>query len=177
MLYKFGRKVSHFAFFCMEEPEIPIHLFYSCTKTNFLQTQLQHSFRNVPIIPPITPQSAIFGFTDLKVNYHMINHIPLIFKYYVYKLEKMDHQTSNFKRNIHKIKIIEKQISLSKSKIKTFLNKNGNHCQKTHSTYFEIYRGATVGWGKGNVVVFSSICYYFLYQLRYCSALKTDMLN
>ena len=36
MLYKFGRKVSHFAFFCTEEPEIPIHLFYSCTKTNFL---------------------------------------------------------------------------------------------------------------------------------------------
>ena len=33
MLYKFGKKVSSF---CMEEPESPIHLFNSCTKTNFL---------------------------------------------------------------------------------------------------------------------------------------------
>ena len=58
-------------------------------KTNFHWMQLQHSFQNVPKIPPVTPQSAIFGFTDPKVNYHLINHILLIFKFiylnYVYK--------------------------------------------------------------------------------------------
>ena len=85
MLYKFGKKISSFCSFCMEEPENPIHLFHSCIKTNFLWMQLQHSFQNVLIIRLITPQSAIFGFTDHKENYHLINYILLIFKCYVYK--------------------------------------------------------------------------------------------
>ena len=94
MLYKFGKRVSPICYFCMEEPESPIHLFHSCTKTNFLWTQLQHSFQNVLTIPPITPQSAIFGFTgftDHKVNYHWINHILLYVSIMFIKLEKMDH--------------------------------------------------------------------------------------
>ena len=45
MLY--GKKVSPLCSFCMEELESPIHLFHSCTKTNLLWTQLQHSFQNV----------------------------------------------------------------------------------------------------------------------------------
>ena len=115
MLYKFGKKVSPLCSFCMEESERPIHLFHSCTKTNFLWTQLQHSFQNVLIIPPITPQSAIFGFTDHKLNYHLINHILLIFKYYVYKTrENSSLDLKVLKRNIHEIKNIEKQISLNK---------------------------------------------------------------
>ena len=69
----------------MEESERPIHFFHFCYKTNFLCTQLQHFFQNVLIIPPITSQSAIFGFTNNKVNYHLINHRLLMFKYYVYK--------------------------------------------------------------------------------------------
>ena len=73
MLYKFGKKVSLLCSFCMEEPESPIHVFCTCTKINFLWTQLQHSFQNVLIVPPITPQSAIFGFTDHKVNCHLVN--------------------------------------------------------------------------------------------------------
>ena len=85
MLHKFGKKVSPVCSFCMEQPESPIHLFHSDTKTNFLWMQLQQSFQNVLIIPPITPQSTIFGFTNHKVNYHLTNHILLIFKYYVCK--------------------------------------------------------------------------------------------
>ena len=101
----------------MKEPEIPIHLFYSCTKTNFLWTQLQYSFQNVLIILSITPQSTIFGFTDHKENYHLINHILLIFKYYVYKTrENGSFDLKILKRNIIKIKDVEKQISLNKPK-------------------------------------------------------------
>ena len=55
MLYKFGKKVSPLFSFCMEEPESQIHLFHSCTKTNFFWTQLQHSFQDALIIPPIPP--------------------------------------------------------------------------------------------------------------------------
>ena len=77
--------------------------------------QLQHSFQNLLVIPPITPQSVIFGFTDHKENYNLINHILVIFKYYVYKTrENGSLDLKVLKRNIHKIKDIEKQISLSK---------------------------------------------------------------
>ena len=117
MLYKFGKKVSPLRSFCMEEPESPIHLFHYCTKTNFLCTQLQYSFQNVLIIPPITPQSAIFRFNDHKLSYNLINHILLIFKNYVYKTrENGPLDLKVLKRNIHKIKNIEKQISLNKPK-------------------------------------------------------------
>ena len=82
MRYKFGKKrYPHFALFTCKNLKGQ----FTCTKTNFLWTQLQESFQNVLIIPPITPQSAIFGFIDHKVNYHLINHILLLFKYYVYK--------------------------------------------------------------------------------------------
>ena len=117
MLYKFGKKVSLLSSFCLKEPECPIYLFHSCTETNFLWTQLQHSFQNILIVPPITPQSAIFGFIDHKVNYHLINQILLIFQYYVYKTrENGSLELKLWKRNILKIKNIEKQISLNKPK-------------------------------------------------------------
>ena len=79
MLHKLRKKVTPLFSFCMKQPENPIHLFQFCIKTNFFWTQLQHSFQNVLIIPPITPQGAIFGFFDHKINYHLIKHIPLIF--------------------------------------------------------------------------------------------------
>ena len=90
-----------------------IDLFLSCT--NFLWKLLQHSFQNALIIPPITPKSAIFGFTDYKVNYHLINHILTVSKYYVYKTRGNGlSEPKVLKRNIHKMKNIEKQISLNK---------------------------------------------------------------
>ena len=79
--------------------------------------QLQHSFQNVLIILPVKPQSTIFGFIDHKVNDHLVNHILLIFKNYVYKTrENGSLDIKVLKRNIHKIKNIEKQISLNKPK-------------------------------------------------------------
>ena len=93
----------------MKGSKIPIHLFHSCTKTNFLSTQLEHSFQNVLMIPPTTPQSAIFGFTDHKVKCYLINHIVLIFKYYVYETkENRSLGLKVLKRNIRKIKNTEK---------------------------------------------------------------------
>ena len=74
--------------------------------------QLQHSFQNVLTIPLVTPQRAIFGFIDHKVNQHFINHV---FKYYVYKTrENGSLDLKVLKSNILKIKNIEKQITLNK---------------------------------------------------------------
>ena len=71
--------------------------------------QLQDSFQNVLIIPPITRQSGLFGFTDPEVNYHLINHILLIFKYYVYKLrENGSLGLKVLKGKIHKINMYQK---------------------------------------------------------------------
>ena len=62
------------------------------------------------MIPPFTPQSAIFGFTDHKVNYHLINHVLLKFKYYVYRTrENGSLDLKVLERNIHKIKNIDKK--------------------------------------------------------------------
>ena len=61
------------------------------------------------------PQSVIFEFTGYKVNYHFINHILLIFKYYVYKSRGnglLD--LKDLKRHIHNEINTEKQISLNK---------------------------------------------------------------
>ena len=136
MLYKFGKKVSPLCFFNMEEPKSPIHLFHSCTKTNFLQMQLQHFFQSALIIPLITPQSAIFGFIDYNVNYDLINHILLILKYYVYKArENGSIDLKILKRNIHKIKSIAKQISLNKSEKR----KNFEQKWKPLKTHFFFY--------------------------------------
>ena len=101
----------------MEEPESSIHFFSFLHYTNFLWTQLQHSSQDALIIHPITPQSTIFRFTDHKVNYHLINHILLIFKNYICKTrENGSLELKALKRNIHKVKNIKKQISLNKPK-------------------------------------------------------------
>ena len=125
MLYKFGKKLFSFHSFCMEELESSIHLFYSCTKSNFLWVLFQHFFQIILIIPPIAPLSNIFGFTDHKENYNLINHVLLIFKHYVCKTREngsLDFKVS--KRNINKIKNIGKQISLNKpEKLKRFEQK------------------------------------------------------
>ena len=68
------------------------------------------------------------------------------------KLEKMVHQISVLKRNIHEIKNLEKQISLNTLEKRKKFNKNGkngDHYQKTQSTYFKIYGDVTVGVEEG----------------------------
>ena len=109
----------------------------------------QHSFQNALIIPPIIPQSTIFGFTDHKVNYHLINHILLVFKYYVYKTrENGSLDPKVLKRNIHRIKNIEKQISLKKlGKKKKIEQKLKSLLENTKHVF--CYDGATVGVGEG----------------------------
>ena len=84
MLTNLEKRYPHFVFLHGRTRK-PNSSFYSCTKTNFLWTQLQHNFQNVLIIPAVTRQSAIFGFSDRKVNYHLISHILFIFKCCVYK--------------------------------------------------------------------------------------------
>ena len=37
------------------------------------------------LLPQNTPQSAFFGFSDNEENFEIVNHLHLIFKYYLFK--------------------------------------------------------------------------------------------
>ena len=58
------------------------------------------------------PQNAIFGFLNYENNSENINHLPLIFKYYLFN--SREHQNLEvLKKEIVKIYNIEKQICLN----------------------------------------------------------------
>ena len=72
-------------FFCKCEEEATIHLFHICRKTQALRTQLTSHLNRHLNLPHLTPQSAIFGILDnLNKDYFIVNHLLLLFKYYIY---------------------------------------------------------------------------------------------
>ena len=86
MLFRFEKVSSPLCSFCKAEEETATHLFYYCHLTQSLWNQLRGVFVNKLDIPLTTPQSAIFGFLDIKnENYLIINHLLLIYKFYLYK--------------------------------------------------------------------------------------------
>ena len=109
MLYKFGKQYHHFALSCMKEHETSIHLFHTCTKTNILWSQLRLLIQDLLIIPKVTPQSVIYGFTDHEANFQLINHFLLIFECYVLKTRENGRLNLKIlKRNISEVRNIEK---------------------------------------------------------------------
>ena len=94
MLFKFGKSGSPLSCFCNLKNETSYHLFYECSHTNSLWNQLRHFLSNSLNIPPLTPQSAIFGFINQKENFLIINQLLFIFKFYIYN------SRSNCKLNI-----------------------------------------------------------------------------
>ena len=64
----------------------PIHLFCECNSTKSLWLQLNRHFHSDLMFPELTPETAIVGiFSDSVSNIHLINHILLLFKLYIYK--------------------------------------------------------------------------------------------
>ena len=112
-LFRFGIVTDSLCSFCKVFDESPLHLFHDCTFTQTLWNQLRNYLCENIVIPPLTSQSAIFGFTDTKIdNYLILNHLLLIFKFYIYKARASNYL--NFyclKSNITRIKNIEEAIS------------------------------------------------------------------
>ena len=87
-----NKKLFHFGIIsqpkcsvCNLYDETPQHLFYECIYTQHLWNHLQLYISGKIALPALTPQSAIFGFTDvLDQNYIIVNHLLLIFKYNMY---------------------------------------------------------------------------------------------
>ena len=76
------------------------------------------------LLPQNTPQSAFFGFSDNEENFETVNHLHLIFKYYLFKARDLRKMIlEGLKKNIIKIYNIEKQISFNHSKKEAKLKK------------------------------------------------------
>ena len=115
-----NKKLFHFSIIsqpkcsnCELYDEIPQHLFYECIYTQYLWNYLQLYISGKVALPVLTPQSAIFGFTNvLDQNYIIVNYLLLIFKYNVYN-SRVNNTLSfqSLKCAISQIKYIEQTIS------------------------------------------------------------------
>ena len=110
-----SKKISFpFCSFCQSENETPIHLFHGCIKTNLLWYKLKKILKAKIDLPLNMPQSAIFGFLNYENNSDIINHLLLIFKYYLFN--SREHKKLSLEvliKEIVKIYNIEKKICLN----------------------------------------------------------------
>ena len=84
MLFRFEKVDFPLRSYCNEKEETPLHLFHSCLKTKQLWKKLRKYFSKFINIPHSTPQSSILGIFDNNQHSEAINHLLLIFKYYIY---------------------------------------------------------------------------------------------
>ena len=110
-LFRFKKISCPLCSFCQSENETPIHLFHGCIKTNLLWYKLK-KFLKTKIDLPIN--TAIFGFLNYENNSDIINHLLLIFNYYLSNSwERKKLSVEVLKKEIMKIYNIEKLISLN----------------------------------------------------------------
>ena len=113
--------------YCNTNDETPIHLFCECNSTKSLWLQLNSHFHSDLKSPELTPQTAILGiFNDSVSNIHLINHILLLFKLYIYKSRNKHRLNINeLLANILNIKKLEKVTGFGNVKKVAAYNKNG----------------------------------------------------
>ena len=121
MLFKFEKIDSPLCPFCKMIEETPLHFFYNYIKTKLLWDQLKDFISNETLsFPSLTPQIALLGHIKLSDDYLLINHIILIYKFYIYNSRNRGYLNfEQLKTIIHKTKTIEEEIS--KRKIKKIL--------------------------------------------------------
>ena len=66
--------------------------------------------KDLLIISQNTPHNAVFGFTDHEANFQLINHLLLIFKYFIYNArENRRLDLKDLRKNINKVRNVEKR--------------------------------------------------------------------
>ena len=124
-LYLSGKTKSPLCSYCNTNDETPIHLFCECNSTKSLWLQLNRHFHSDLKFPELTPQTAIVGiFNDSVSNIHLINHILLLFKLYIYK-SRNKHRLNihELLANILNIKKLEKVTAIGNVKKVAAYNK------------------------------------------------------
>ena len=124
-LFRFKKISCLLCSFFQVENETPIHFFHGCIKNNLLWCKLKKIIKTKIDLPINTPQSAIFGFLNCENNSDIINHLLLIFKYYLFNSRRHKKLSLEvLKKEIVKIYNIENQIYLSDfKKMKKFTKK------------------------------------------------------
>ena len=123
-LYTFGIINTALNSFCNTLEETPIHIFFDCIHVKFIRYRLRTKFQNDFILLSLTPQTATLGlYNETNNNDYLLNHILLVFKYYIYISRKK--RTLNIDiiiANLIKVKKRRKQISIvTINKINFFL--------------------------------------------------------
>ena len=88
-------------------------MFYIRRKTQALCTQLTSYLNRHLNLPHLTPQSVIFDFLDIcNKDYLIVNHLLLLFKYYIYNAIDQKHLIFEaLMKNIKDICDIEKNVA------------------------------------------------------------------
>ena len=114
MLFRFKKVDSPLCSYCNEEEETPIHLFHSCLKTKRLWNKLRQYFSQFINIPHSAPKSSILEVFDKNQHSELINHLLLVFKFYIYSTRNTKQLNfDNLKITIKKIKQTEKELASS----------------------------------------------------------------
>ena len=115
----FGKSDSSLCFFSKMIDETPLYLFL--LKTKLLWDQLKEFISNETLsFPSLTPQSAILGHINLSDDYLLINHIILIYKFYIYNSRNRGYlNIEHLKAIIDKTKRIEEETSKHELKIRS----------------------------------------------------------
>ena len=112
-LFLFNKTLSPLCSFCNTDDETVIHIFHSCSVSSSLWKQMQNEFLIIIKLPDLIPQCANFGFLNIdSEHYLVINHLLLIFKFYVDQersCKKLNFLT--LKNKISKIRNTEKNIA------------------------------------------------------------------
>ena len=117
-LHLLGITKSPLCSYCNTYDETSIRLFCKCNSTKYLRIQLNRHFHSNLTFPVLTPQTVILGlFNDSVSNIHLINHIVLLFKLYIYKSRNKHRININeLLANIFNIKKLEKVTAFGNAK-------------------------------------------------------------
>ena len=109
ILYRFGISQDSLCSFSSLEEETPMH----SNHTQILWERLKYYIQNNLDLPSLTSQSAILGFTNSESeNFIIINHLLLIFKYYILKSRSNKHLSFlQLKTGTIKVKTLEEDYS------------------------------------------------------------------
>ena len=135
-LFLFPKENTSLCSFCNLEDETVYHLFAHCCKTKRLWCTVTEYFKRNLHIPPLSPQSAIFGFlkADEKV-FLILNHLLLLFRYYVYISRSS--RVLCFEallKSIMKVYKLEKILSQTNKRKRNYSRKNGKQFCKIRKT-------------------------------------------
>ena len=117
MLFTFSKRQTPLCSFCHSCDETIKHIFLECICVKQLWNHLRLFLTNDISLPILTPQTAIFGFTNGIENnvYKITNHILLIFKVHDFESdliiksrERGTLELSRLIKEIKKVKLLEK---------------------------------------------------------------------